>query len=144
MHNAVLVHVFQSLACLTHVVDHLRLRHLVVLCSNAVKQLPSRKAGKWIEMLVFKVKNKQTTTTTTATTKHNKIALWLPVYVDKTIFELIRFGRPQSDRLLVDMLCPVNCEGQTRVKYKSSNQTESLIYCAWYTTLYIWRGWWKN
>ena len=61
-------------------------------------------------------KQTKTTTTTTTTTKHNKIALWLPVYVDKTIFELIRFGRPQSDRLLVDMLCPVNCEGQTRVK----------------------------
>ena len=52
VHDAVLVHVFQALTGLAHVVDHLRLRHLVVFMGDAVKQLPSRQAAKWTERSV--------------------------------------------------------------------------------------------
>ena len=42
MDDAVFVHVFQPLTDLPHVIDHLRLRHLVILGSDPVEQLSSR------------------------------------------------------------------------------------------------------
>ena len=42
MDDAVLVHVFESLAHLPHVIDDLCLRHFVILSCDSVEQLPSR------------------------------------------------------------------------------------------------------
>jgi len=48
MNDVLLMHVLQSLADLAHVVDHLGLRHLVILVGDLVEQLATRQTEKHI------------------------------------------------------------------------------------------------